>query len=236
MPDSNRKGTSMDSGKLLTDRVADQIVRTIIGKELKAGDKLPNEFELASKLGVGRSTVREAIKTLVSRNVVEIRRGSGTFVSYRNGVSEDPLGLEFLEDRAQVAADLLELRFMLEPRLASLAAGNASDKEIASMAELCDECERAMNNGEDFSEIDTKLHAAIARASGNVVIPNLSVILCGPSSMLNAKMSDESRKELIRTHRDIVGAIAARDGIAAHDAMLLHLAVCRRSQMEAALK
>ena len=62
----------MDSGKLLTDRVADEIVRTIIGQQLKAGDKLPNEFELASTLGVGRSTIREAIKTLVSRNIVEI--------------------------------------------------------------------------------------------------------------------------------------------------------------------
>ena len=130
----------MYSGKLLTDRVADEIVRTIIGQQLKAGDKLPNEFELASTLGVGRSTIREAIKTLVSRNIVEIRRGAGTFVSYRNGVSEDPLGLEFIKDRAQVAADLLELRFMLEPRLASLAAGNATDKEIQQMVSLCDAC------------------------------------------------------------------------------------------------
>lgn len=68
----------MDTGKSLTERVADEIVRTIIGKELNPGDKLPNEFELAAKLGVGRSTVREAIKALVSRNVVEIRRGAGT--------------------------------------------------------------------------------------------------------------------------------------------------------------
>lgn len=226
----------MDSGKLLTDRVADDIVRTIIGEQLKAGDKLPNEFELASTLGVGRSTIREAIKTLVSRNVVEIRRGAGTFVSYRNGVSEDPLGLEFIKDKAQIASDLLELRFMLEPRLASLAAGNATEKEIQTMISLCDACEAAMKNGEDFSEINTQLHAAIARASGNVVIPNLAVILCGPASVLRGKPSDKMRRELIETHREIIMAIAARDGIAAHDAMLLHLAACRRNQMEEALK
>ena len=225
----------MDSGKLLTDRVADEIVRTIIGQELKAGDKLPNEFELASRLGVGRCTIREAIKTLVSRNIVEIRRGAGTFVSYRNGVSEDPLGLEFIKDRAQVASDLLELRFMLEPRLASLAAGNASDKEIQQMVSLCDACEAAIQAGEDFSDLNTQLHAAIARASGNVVIPNLALILCGPSSVLHSTPSPKMQRELIETHREIVTAIAARDGIAAHDAMLLHLAACRRSQMEGAL-
>ena len=225
----------MDSGKLLTDRVADEIVRTIIGQQLKAGDKLPNEFELASTLGVGRSTIREAIKTLVSRNIVEIRRGAGTFVSYRNGVSEDPLGLEFIKDRAQVAADLLELRFMLEPRLASLAAGNATDKEIQQMVSLCDACEAALQAGEDFSDLNTQLHAAIARASGNVVIPNLALILCGPSSILRSTPSPKMQRELIETHREIVTAIAARDGIAAHDAMLLHLAACRRSQMEGAL-
>ena len=107
----------METGKLLTERVADEIVRNIIGKELKPGDKLPNEFELAAKLGVGRSTVREAIKTLVSRSVVEIRRGAGTFVSARSGVSEDPLGLQFLDDKVRVATDLLELRFVVEPQI-----------------------------------------------------------------------------------------------------------------------
>lgn len=226
----------MDDGKLLTERVANEIVRTIIGKELKPGDKLPNEFELAATLGVGRSTVREAIKALVSRNVVEIRRGAGTFVSYRSGVSEDPLGLQFLGDTARVATDLLELRFMIEPRLASLAAGNSTPEQIAELMQLCDACERKMLDGEDFSEENTKFHAAIARASGNVVVPNLAVILCGSPSMMPGAPSERVRDELMRTHREILSAIAARDGMAAYDAMLLHLAQCRRSVAEQSLK
>lgn len=226
----------MDTGKLLTEKVADEIVRTIIGKELKAGDKLPNEFELAAKLGVGRSTVREAIKTLVSRNVVEIRRGAGTFVSDRSGVSEDPLGLQFLGDSARVANDLLELRFLIEPRLASLAAGSSTPEQIAEMMRLCDACERKMLDGEDFSEENTKFHVAVARASGNVVVPNLAAILCGPSSMMPGSPSEQTRQELVQTHREILSAIAARDGMAAYDAMLLHLAQCRRSVAEQSLK
>ncbi len=226
----------VDSGKLLTERVADKIVQTIIEKKLKAGDKLPNEFELASQLGVGRSTIREAIKTLVSRNLVEIRRGSGTFVSYRNGVSEDPLGLEFLTDQTRVAADLLELRFMLEPRLAMLAAGNATKQEVAELLELCDKLEAGVYDSEEFMTYNTRLHAAIARASGNVVIPNLAVILCGPASALRGTLSESNKKEWIQSTREIVSAISARDGLGAHDAMLLHLAICRRAQAELALQ
>lgn len=226
----------LDGGKLLTERVADEIVRTIIEKQLKAGDKLPNEFELAAHLGVGRSTIREAIKTLVSRNLVEIRRGSGTFVSYRNGVSEDPLGLEFLADQTRVCADLLQLRFMLEPQLAMLAASNATEQQITELLDLCDEWEHAVETGESLTECNTRLHAAIARASGNIVIPNLAVILCGSASYMRGTPSKTMQKELIRSTREIVSAIAARDGLAAHDAMVLHLAVCRRIQTALALQ
>lgn len=226
----------MDSGKLLTDKVADDIVRTIIGRELKPGDKLPNEFELASKLGVGRSTVREAIKILVSRNVVEIRRGAGTFVSAHSGVSEDPLGLQFLDDCIRVATDLLQLRFLIEPRLASLAAGNSTPEQIAELMQLCDACEKKLLAGDDFAKENTSFHAAIARASGNIVVPNLAVILCGPPSMMPGTPSKDMRHELARTHREILSAIAARDGMAAYDAMLLHLAQCRRSIAEQSLQ
>ncbi|MDO4175738.1 MAG: FadR/GntR family transcriptional regulator [Eubacteriales bacterium] len=226
----------METGKLLTDRVADEIVKNIIGKDLKAGDKLPNEFELASMLGVGRSTVREAIKTLVSRRVVEIRRGAGTFVSACSGVSEDPLGLQFLEDPIRVATDLLELRFVVEPRLATLAAARCTPEQLEELMQLCDACEKNMLAGNDFSQENTAFHAAIARASGNVVVPNLAVILCGSPSMLTATPSKQIREELARTHREIVTAIAARDGMAAYDAMLLHLAQCRRSIAEQALQ
>ncbi len=226
----------METGKLLTERVADEIVRNIIGKELKPGDKLPNEFELASKLGVGRSTVREAIKTLVSRSVVEIRRGAGTFVSARSGVSEDPLGLQFLDDKVRVATDLLELRFVVEPRLASLAAGRSTPEQLDKLMQLCDACEKKMLAGEDFSKENTAFHAAIARASGNIVVPNLAVILCGPPSMLPGMPSQQAREEMARTNREILTAIAAHDGMAAYDAMLLHLAQCRRSITEQSLK
>ena len=69
-----------ESKKLLPERVAEQIISLIADRELKAGDKLPNEFDMAQQLSVGRGTIREAVKILVSRNILEIRRGCGTFV------------------------------------------------------------------------------------------------------------------------------------------------------------
>lgn len=66
--------------KLLPQQVAEQIMNLIMDRELKSGDKLPNEFEMAQQLSVGRGTIREAVKILVSRNVLEIKRGRGTFV------------------------------------------------------------------------------------------------------------------------------------------------------------
>lgn len=77
--------------KLLAEQVEDQIYDYIIRLPMKSGDKLPNEFKLAEMFGVGRSTVREAVKLLVSRNVLETRRGSGTYVKDLVPVDMDPL-------------------------------------------------------------------------------------------------------------------------------------------------
>ena len=72
-----------NNNKLLPEQVSEQIANLITDRALHAGDKLPNEFEMAEQLGVGRGTIREAVKILVSRNVVEIKRGRGTFVCHR---------------------------------------------------------------------------------------------------------------------------------------------------------
>ena len=82
----------------LVDRTADSIIKFITSQKLKTGDKLPNEYELATTLEVGRSTVREAVRSLVSRNVLEVRQGSGTYVTENPGISDDPLGFAFVED------------------------------------------------------------------------------------------------------------------------------------------
>ena len=115
-----RLETMQDSGKSLAERVADQLAGLIAENKFKKGERLPSEFQLAEAVNVGRGTIREAVKILVSRNIVEIRRGLGTFVSEKTGLTEDPLGLNFVEDKSRLALDLMEVRAMIEQDKASI--------------------------------------------------------------------------------------------------------------------
>ena len=94
-----------ETGKLLTRAVEKKIIKIIKENYMQPGDKLKNEYELAELLNVSRGTIREAIKSLISRNILEVRQGAGTFVSNKNGVPEDPLGLTFISD---IKEDLLK--------------------------------------------------------------------------------------------------------------------------------
>ena len=82
--------------KLLGSQVEEELMKYILNSPVKIGEKIPNEFELAEKFGVGRSTIREAVKGLVSKGVLEVRRGSGTYVVSTISVEDDPLGLSKL--------------------------------------------------------------------------------------------------------------------------------------------
>ena len=108
-----------DSG--LPEQIADKIIQLILDEHLEQGDRLPKEAVLVERLGAGRSTVREAMKLLQSRNIVRIKQGSGTYVASNPGVADDPLGFTFIDDKQRLARDLLEVRFMIEPQMASMA-------------------------------------------------------------------------------------------------------------------
>lgn len=82
--------------QLLSEKIAENIGKSIVGGFYKIGDQMPNEMELSEELGISRATLREAIKILISQNVLEVRRGIGTFVSHTPGLSTDPLGLDYI--------------------------------------------------------------------------------------------------------------------------------------------
>ncbi|WP_411848949.1 FadR/GntR family transcriptional regulator [Vagococcus salmoninarum] len=136
----------------LSERVADDIQEMIISQKYLVGERLANEFELAEELKVGRNTIREAIKLLASKNIVEIRRGKGTFVSERPGLIDDPLGLSFLSNQAFLSADLLEVRQIIEPAIAKLAARNRTSENIDDMLASCLAVEEAIALGKNHTE------------------------------------------------------------------------------------
>ena len=88
--------------KPLGARIEDELMKYILQEPVEPGQKIPNEFELAERFGVGRSTIREAVKGLVSRGILEVRRGSGTYVINTNSIEVDPLGFGKIEDRKSV--------------------------------------------------------------------------------------------------------------------------------------
>lgn len=209
--------------KLLPQQAAEQIIKLIRENQLQAGEKLPNEFDMAGQLSVGRGTIREAVKILESRNIVEIRRGRGTFVCERPGLVEDPLGLALVEDKGRLALDLCEVRLILEPELAALAAQRAGEKEIRKLAEIQEQIEKLCRQGKSYLKKDMEFHELLARISRNSVMPRLVPIIQEGVSLFIEVTELSLAEETLRTHRKIVAAIQDQDPQKAREAMKEHL-------------
>ncbi len=151
--------------KLLVPQIEDQLMMHIHQEHIKAGAKLPSEYKLAELFGVGRSTIREAVKSLVSKGVLEVRRGAGTFVRSTEMAVDDPLGLAQFEDKYKLAMDLFEVRILLEPEVAAAACKNATEEERLHIQQLCDEVEELYLNGENHIQKDMEFHSSISKYS-----------------------------------------------------------------------
>ena len=99
---------------------------------------------------------------LASQNIVTIRQGSGTYISSSPGMMDDPLGFTFIGNKQKLINDLLEVRFLLEPPIAAMAATRADKKDIKKITTLCDEVEDSLRKHEDHTQKDIDFHAAIA--------------------------------------------------------------------------
>ena len=187
---------------LLAEQVEEQLYEYITKLPLKAGDKLPNEFKLAEMFGVGRSTVREAVKLLVSRNVLETRRGSGTYVKDLVPTDLDPLNLRNVEDKVTLAMNLVDLRLILEPGIAELAAYNATNEEIEHLKDLCDTVEYKIEHDLYYIQDDIDFHTYIARCSKNKVVEQIISIIETAVLMFVNLTHRRLRQETIITQRD----------------------------------
>lgn len=219
----------------LANRVENNILSYVIDNNIEVGTKLPNEFELAEMFGVGRSTIREAIKMLASKRVLEVKRGSGTFVASTKPVddSNDPLGLDSLKsDRFKLALDLVQVRLILEPEIAAMAAELASSEDIQELMNQCDKVEKLIEEGMNHTEEDIKFHTCIAKCSKNGVVQNLVPIINSSVAMFANITRRKLGKETIKTHRDIAEAIKNHDTVGAKCAMTMHLTYNRQMIME----
>lgn len=205
--------------------IADKIIDLIESKELLPGEKLPSEQELMKELNVGRGTIREAIKSLVSRNIVEIRRGVGTFVAKNTGVVEDLLGFSFIDNKKKLVKDSMDVRLLLEPSIARWAARNATDSEILEIIELSKKIETAILNDENYSDLDVEFHTKIANSSRNLVVENLIPILNTNIRSLIDVTHAVLKEYTILSHKKIANAIKERDEEMAEQLMREHIEI-----------
>lgn len=207
----------------LTEQVADVIEQMIADGKFQPRKRIPTEYQLANQLEVGRSTVREAIKILESRHVLEIHRGEGTYVCENVGVLKDPLGFRFRKDKKKAGMDLCEVRTMVEPQIAYLAALSATEEDVESLQKLCDEITSLIRAGKDYAKKDMEFHTKIAGSTTNEIVPKLIPIIIEGIHTFADLTHHTNTERTCRTHQEIVDAIRRRDPDGARDAMMQHL-------------
>ncbi|MFW2381624.1 MAG: FadR/GntR family transcriptional regulator [Acidimicrobiales bacterium] len=208
----------------LADRVAAEIERTLLGSEIATGDKLPSERELAAQFGVSRPVVREALRRLQERGLVEAQPGRGTF--YRPADPSDAAGsLNLLFRRYAVTpAELIVARKMLECESAALAAIHRSEEDCETLNRLLEGLSQRTNVLEQ-AKLDLAFHDHIARASHNPVIhlmfASISDLTVG--LMVRSLSDRQVSQQGLPLHDEVLAAISERDPERARRAMSDHL-------------
>lgn len=216
-------GNMYDKG-VLSEKVAEDIRKMIYDNNLNPGDKLPNEIEMSKIINVGRSTVREAIKILVSTSVLEVRRGCGTFVCDNPGVVKDPLGVTFMTED-DLLLHFFEMRLILEPQVVELAIERGTKDDFIKIEKAHLEVEELIRAGMNHADADIHFHNAIAYATHNPImrriIPIINDGIIGGYS--KTKDNPELSGIVVKQHQKIMEALRNRESQLAHDAMKAHI-------------
>jgi GntR family transcriptional repressor for pyruvate dehydrogenase complex len=207
----------------LSQKISRQLLQSIVDGYYLPGSLLPSERDLAVAFGVSRVVVREGLNSLINKGILSVRQGRGATVNpVKDWNTLDPEVFMLLYGD-QAFEKLIQLRRIIEPELASLAAQNITDEELEELRAFSDLPDS--DTSEEHVERDTTFHLIIARATHN---PVLLVVLSSVSDILR-----ESRRrtfavpnEMVKArnwHHVIYDAIASRDPEAARQAMLAHL-------------
>jgi GntR family transcriptional repressor for pyruvate dehydrogenase complex len=205
--------------------VFNQIHQLIKEGRLRARDQLPSERELAETFKVSRTSVREALRALETQGLIVSRTGTGNFVA--DLPVESLIGplARLLIDEKKALADMFEMRKLIEPHIAALAAQRATGNDIAQLKRIVAKQGEAVNRGETGVEADAELHFCISRATRNQALQKL---VSGLMEMLSLSreeslQTDERRESSIDAHRRIIVAIEKHDKTRARSEMLRHI-------------
>lgn len=208
--------------------VAEGLIAYIKDNHYTVGSKLPTEAALKAHFEVGNGTLREAIRMLVSRNILEVRQGSGIYVSEKRGIAEDPLGLELIEEKETLGVDLLDVRLMIEPELAALAALHHTQEALEQLRRCEEKIRACVTAGEDHSAGDIEFHTLLARCSGNSVVDRLVPVINSAIYAAIDLTQNSHSVDTLKEHEAILDAIAQKDPTGARAAMIAHLSTNRQ--------
>lgn len=214
-----------------------QVRRLLDGGRLKPGDQLPSERELSEVLQVSRASVREAIRTLESMGLVEIRSGEGTYVTSPVESLISPLAIAIRQQKDGLQ-EIFEARRIFEPEIAALAAERASPSQIEQLAAILEEQARQVANGKTGVEADTAFHSVLAQAARNKVFLRLNdAIVDNLREVRERSLQAHGRPaRSLAGHQKILQAIRARDPAKARQAMLGHLDAIEHNILELRVK
>ncbi len=214
----------------LYEQIVQQIEESIVKGTLKPGDQLPAERELAQRFGVSRTAVREAVKALREKGLVEAYSGRGTFIT--DGTTHavrQSLDLMVKIGQPEGSTHLAEVRAILEPEIAALAATRIQEAELATMREAVAIMDRAGQDPDAYIEADLDFHLALAEGAANPLILSLLDSIVG--------LLREQRLRIFKVpggpergqvhHKRILEAVELRDAEAARDTMRAHLGQVR---------
>ncbi|MFK5980325.1 MAG: FadR/GntR family transcriptional regulator [Rhizobiaceae bacterium] len=211
------------------DEVAHQIEALVLEGVLRVGDQLPGERELANTTGVSRPTVREGIKALEARGILESHHGGGTFVSDVIGTVFSPQIISILPAHKKATRDYLEFRHEFEGSCAAFAALRATTLDRELFSDLMGKMELASNDPEKEGDLDVEFHSLIGEMAHNLVMLH-TMRSC--YRLLSAGVFENrerlysisgSREKLLQQHRSIYDAIMARNPEKARLAAQIHI-------------
>lgn len=219
-------------------KVYDQVIEKIKDKikygEIKKGDKLPTEREMAESLEVSRASVREAMRALEVIGLIESRHGAGNYIrtNFNNSLLE-PLSIMFMLQESS-PKEMYDLRETLELQCSKLAAKNIDDGELKILTELLDKMYVASSE-EESVELDIKFHQLIAKASRNVLLINVFNVISQlvDEFIRNARMQifheGNTKESLLWIHENLLRNLKKRDESLAYNAMQEHFDLIRKS-------
>lgn len=210
----------------LSEQIAERILQMIKERQLKPGDRLPGERELAVSMSVGRPALREALRALAMMNVIEIRQGAGAYVTNLDTAQLiQHLDFVFSLDDSTIL-ELFDARKIVEVGIIELAAQRVTDEDISDLEANLQKSLATVHDPEQFLLADVELHTLIARIARNPILLRFmeSIHQLGLASRRRTGRLSGVPQQSIADHQRIVETLRARDPQAARDAMLSHLA------------